>query len=80
MAIVFFSSALARHTSGAERVEIDANRVVDLVKALGERFPDLRGQLDEMAVAIDDEVHSDASYMQLKPDSEVHFLPRIAGG
>ncbi len=80
MAIVVFSSALAQYTGGAKRVEIDAARVVDLVKALCERFPDLRGRVDEMAVAIDDEVHSDARFMDLKPDSEVHFLPRIGGG
>ncbi len=80
MAIVVFSSALSQYTDGAKRVEIEAARVVDLVKALCERFPDLRGQIDKMAVAIDDEVHNDASFLQLKPDSEVHFLPRISGG
>ncbi len=80
MAIVVFSSALAQYTGGAERVEIEAARVVDLVKALCERFPDLRGQLDDMAVAIDDEIHNNAEFARLKPNSEVHFLPRIAGG
>ncbi len=80
MAIVVFSSALAQHTGGARRVEIEAARVVDLVKALCERFPDLRGHLDKMAVAIDDEIHQDAMFARLEPNSEVHFLPRVAGG
>ncbi len=80
MAIVVFSSALAQHTGGAKRVEIDAARVVDLVKALCERFPDLRGTIDKLAVAIDDEIHNNAEFARLKPNSEVHFLPRIAGG
>ncbi len=80
MAIVVFSSALAQHTGGTVRLAVEAARVVDLVKALCERFPDLRGHVDKMAVAIDDEIHNDASFVQLKPDSEVHFLPRIAGG
>ncbi len=80
MAIVVFSSALAQRTGGVERVEIDAARVVDLVKALCERFPDLRGRVDKMAVAIDDEIHQDAMFARLEPTSEVHFIPRIGGG
>ena len=80
MAGVVFSSALAQHTGGAGRVEIEAARVADLVKALCERYPGLRGHIDKMAVAVDDEVHSDARFVRLKPDSEVHFLPRIGGG
>ncbi len=80
MAIVVFSSALAQYTGGAARVEIDAVRVVDLVKALCERFPDLRGRVDKMAVSIDDEIHNDAMFMRLEPNSEVHFIPRIGGG
>ena len=80
MAIVVFSSGLAQHTGGVARIEIDAARVADLVEALCKRFPGLRGQIDEMAVAIDDEIHNDASFMRLEPDSEVHFVPRIGGG
>ncbi len=80
MAIVVFSSALAQHTGGARRVEIEAARVVDLVKALCERFPDLRGHVDKMAVAIDDEIHNDALFVRLEPNSEVHFIPRVSGG
>ncbi len=80
MAIVVFSSSLARLTGGDERVEIEARRVVDLVKTLCERYPALRGQIEEMAVAIDDEIHSDARFLRLEDDSEVHFVPRIGGG
>ena len=80
MAIVILSSALAQYTGGTQRVEIDAARVVDLVQALCERFPDLRGRIDEMAVAIDDEIHNDAMFARLEPNSEVHFIPRIGGG
>ena len=80
MAVVVFSSGLARHTGGAERVEIEARRIVDLVAALCERYPALRGQIEDMAVAIDDEIHNDASYLKLDANSEVHFVPRIGGG
>jgi molybdopterin converting factor small subunit len=80
VAIVVFSGSLARHTEGVERVEIEARRVVDLVKTLGDRYPALRGQIEDMAVAIDDEIHNDASFLRLEADSVVHFVPRIGGG
>jgi len=80
VAVVIFSSGLARHTGGDERIEIDARRVTDLVTALCERYPALRGQIEDMAVAIDDEIHNDAMFMPLEPNSEVHFVPRIGGG
>ena len=80
MAIVHFSSELAQHTGGEQRVEIEALRVVDLVEALCERFPALRGHIDRMAVAIDDEVHGDPEFQHLEDDSEIHFVPRLRGG
>ena len=80
VAVVVFSSGLARHTGGTERVEIEARRVIDLVAALCERYPALRGQIEDMAVSIDDEIHNDASFLKLEADSEVQFVPRIGGG
>ncbi|MCH2170933.1 MoaD/ThiS family protein [Myxococcota bacterium] len=80
MAVVVFSSGLARHTGGEERVEIDARRVDQLIELLCERYPALRGHIEQMAVAIDDQVHNQALYVPLNSDSEVHFLPRIGGG
>lgn len=80
MAIVIFSGAQLALTDGRERVVVEAARVQDLIRSLYDRFPALDGQLDEMAVAIDDEVHQDALYQRLEPESEVVFIPRIAGG
>jgi len=80
VAVVHFSSTLARHTGGEERVEVEARRVVDLVETLCERFPGLRGEIDRMAVAIDDEVHGDPAFQRLEDDSEIHFVPRLRGG
>ncbi len=80
MAVVVFSSALRGHVDGAERLEIDAARVKELIDALVERHPGLREPLAQMAVAIDGQIHGDARYMSLKPDSEIHFVPKIGGG
>ena len=36
--------------------------------------------LDEMAVAIDGEIYAQPGYQPVRAESEVHLLPRIAGG
>ncbi len=80
MAIVLFSSGQSAWTAGVDRVEIDAARIADLIRALYERFPELRGRLDQAAAAIDGEIHNQPRYLALEPDSEVHFLSPVAGG
>jgi molybdopterin converting factor small subunit len=80
MAVVFLPSGLTAFTGGVDRVEIDASRVVELIAALADRYPALGPQLDEMAVAIDGEIYQDPGYQPLSATSEVHLLPRIAGG
>ena len=80
MATIHFSSGLARYTGGVEVLAVDAPRVRELVAALTERFPELTDPLEIMAVAIDGAILHDADYARLSPESEVHFVPRIAGG
>jgi molybdopterin converting factor small subunit len=68
-------------TGGLDVMTIDAPRVHELIAELLTRFPNLsRDMFSNLAVAIDGEIHNDADYLPLKPDSEVHFVPRIAGG
>jgi molybdopterin converting factor small subunit len=80
VATIYFSSGLAAHTGGVESLSIDAPRVRELLEAVVERFPSLREQLELMAVAVDGQVHQQADYLPLSGDSEVHLVPRIAGG
>lgn len=80
MPVVHFSSALTPHTGGLEQVTVEAPRVKELLAALIARFPGLALELDDLAVAIDGEVHQDAVYEVLSPLSEIYFVPRIAGG
>ncbi len=80
MAIVFLSRALAEHAGGVDRLEIDAPRVQELLIVLADRYPGLRDTLPQMAVAIDGEIYTDADYQPLRDGSEVHLVPRIAGG
>ena len=81
MARVYLSRDLLSGTGGIEVVTIDAARVHELIQALVAQFPNLKPELfNGLAVAIDGEIHSDAQYVPLRTDSEVHFVPRIAGG
>lgn len=80
MAVVHFSSALMPHTGGLAQVTIDAPRVRELLAVLRRQFPGLEGQLDDLAVAIDGDVRTDAEFEPLLPTSEVYFVPKIAGG
>jgi hypothetical protein len=52
-----------------------------LLRALGERYPDLAPHLaDGVAVAIDGEIFQDAWLEPTPPDTEVHVIPQIVGG
>jgi sulfur-carrier protein len=80
VAIVHLPSSLTAFTGGQVTIDVDAVRVVDLMAILAERFPELRPHLDEMAVAIDGEIFQQPGYQPLRATSEVHLVPRIAGG
>jgi sulfur-carrier protein len=61
--------------------EIDARTVRQLLTALAARFPTLQELIEDgVAVAIDGQIYQDALFAEIKPDSDVHILPPIAGG
>lgn len=78
--MVHFSSTLTRHTGGLDQVTVEAPRVKELLAALIVRFPGLELELGNLAVAIDGDVRPDAAYETLSPQSEIYFVPKIAGG
>ena len=80
MAIVHLPNSLSQLANGAEAIAIDAPRVHELLAALSSRFPAMAEPLAEMAVAIDGEIYAQPGYQPLQAASEVHLLPRIAGG
>ncbi len=78
---VFFSGNLKQLAGGAEEVDVEAVDIRQLLRVLGERFPDMRAHLEQgIAVAIDGEIYQDGWLEPIAPDSEVHLLPRIGGG
>ena len=80
VATLYFPAGLLRYTDGLESVRINAPRVRELFETVIARYPALADHLPQMAVAIDGEIHHDADYLPLAADSEVHLVPRIAGG
>lgn len=80
MAIVTIPPSL-RALTGAERVTLAAANVAALLRALDSRYPGFGAALGpRFAVAIDGDIRNDADYEPLAADTEVTFLPPIAGG
>jgi molybdopterin converting factor small subunit len=80
MATVHLPSGLQQYSEGVAALTIDAPHVHALLEALAERFPAIAGPLADMAVAVDGDIYTQPGYQELRSDSEVHLLPRIAGG
>jgi molybdopterin converting factor small subunit len=81
VAHVVLSGTLKELAGGVAEVELDAADVSQLLRSLGERFPELAPHLnDGYAIAIDGEIFQDAWFAPIGPDSEVHLVPAIRGG
>ncbi|MEQ1614147.1 MAG: MoaD/ThiS family protein [Hyphomicrobiaceae bacterium] len=81
MAQVTLIGNLRQFTGGVTEITVDAATVRQLFQKLGARFPDLGPHLEDgLAVAIDGQIYQDALFQEIKPNSEVHILPQIAGG
>ncbi len=88
MPTVVIPALLRKFTGGVERVEVPGKSIRELVRRLGERFPDIDDQLlDEdgdirasIAVSIDGEIATGGVLDTVGENSEVHFIPALGGG
>ena len=81
MARVVVGSECWPFTGGASTFDLEAATVRDLIAALDARFPGLGEFIDKkMAFAIDGEIHQDAWFSPVGPDSEIYLIPKIGGG
>lgn len=81
MAHVTIPSALLPETGGVDELDLDVPNVRALYRALDERWPGVGTRLrEESAIAIDGEIIQEPMLETLDPESEVHFLPPLAGG
>ncbi len=81
MAHVVLNGNLRQIAGGESEFDIDARTVRGVLRALVKLHPALEPHLEEgIAVAIDGEIFQDAWFADVGPHSEVHIMPRIAGG
>jgi molybdopterin converting factor small subunit len=81
VAKVVLNGNLKQFSDGQTDFELDVKDVRQLFAQLGARFPELAPHLEEgIAVAIDGEIFQDAPFAAIGPESEVHVIPKIAGG
>jgi len=87
MATVFIPSLMQKLTDGQSQVEIEGATVRQLITELESQFPGIRERLVEdnrikgnISVAVDGEITPLGMLERVGENSEVHFLPAIAGG
>lgn len=88
MAIVWVPSLMRDLTGGRQTVEVEGATVREVIANLEGAFPGFRERLctpegllqDHIAVAVDGEEAIEGLRTRIKPDSEIHFVPAIAGG
>ncbi|MBM4226130.1 MAG: MoaD/ThiS family protein [Gammaproteobacteria bacterium] len=82
MATVLLQPEFARrNTAGQRLVEVDADTCQALIERMDERFPGFADAIATgVAVAIDGQIYPDPLQQDLRPDSEVCFLPALEGG
>ena len=81
MARVVLPGTLKQYTGGVTELVLEAATIRQLFRVLGEKFPDIVPHLaDGMAVAIDGQIYQDALLQPIPNNSEVHIIPKIAGG
>ena len=81
MARIVLTGNLRLYTEGITELELESGSIRSLLRELRRRYPDIPEDIeDELAISIDGVLHQDDWFAKIEPDSEVHLLPRIAGG
>jgi molybdopterin converting factor small subunit len=78
---VTFISSFRPAFDGADFVEIRAETLRQLLRALVKKYPRLQKLIDEgIALAVDGEIYRDNLDIEIPEKSEVYLMPRIQGG
>ncbi|MCS5629674.1 MAG: MoaD/ThiS family protein [Pirellulaceae bacterium] len=87
MATIFIPAQLRILTAGTEKLEMDVHNVREVIDQLEQQFPGIRDRLCQenqispsLQVSIDSVITSRGMIAKIQPNSEVHFIPAIAGG
>ena len=87
MVTVFIPPQLRELANGAEKVDVEAGSVRQIVERLDAEFPGIADRLcqgDELrpglSVSVDGRVSGLGLLQKVPPGAEVHFIPAIGGG
>ncbi len=87
MPTVFIPALMQDLTGGKQTVEVDGSNVRQIVNALEQAYPGVLERILEdgqikpsISVAVDGEVAMMGMLEEVNENSEVHFIPAIAGG
>ena len=87
MPVAWIPSLMQKLTEGQTQIAVEGETVRQVVEALEERYPGFKDRIvaderikTEIAVAVDGEVVAAGLRARVGPESEVHFLPALAGG
>jgi molybdopterin synthase sulfur carrier subunit len=87
MATVFIPAQMRSVCGGCESAVVAGTNVKELIDGLEQRFPGIRAMLVEgydlrpsIAVSVDGEIATSGLLEPVSTDSEVYFVPAIAGG
>ena len=87
MPTVWIPSLMQKLTEGVGQVTIDGRTVREVIDNMDARFPGFKDRVcaegeikPNCAVAIDGEISPEGLRRKVAPESEVHFLPAMAGG
>ena len=79
--VVAACSSCRDFTGDVTTFDVEAATVRDMIRALEARFPGFGEHIERrMAIAIDGEIHQDALFAALRPQSEIYLIPKIGGG
>ncbi len=87
MATIFIPTMLQKLTDGTKILELDAKNVRQVIEELEKLYPGMQDRLMEvddiregLAVVVDGDVAIMGMLTKVGENSEVHFVPAIAGG
>jgi molybdopterin synthase sulfur carrier subunit len=87
MAVVWIPSLLRDLTGGQGQVEVAGKTVREVIEALDDAYPGLKARLCDgdrldptISVSVDGKIAPLRLLAPVGEESEVHFLPAVAGG
>ena len=87
MPLVWIPAQFQRFTGGQHQVRVEGATVREVIASLEAAYPGIEARLceegrvrPEIAVAVDSEITTEGLRARVGPESEVTFLPALAGG